>query len=174
MSPNRSSVSSGSRGTRTHKRVVPAACFQDRFLIRPDDFREFQIAGAGIEPGTEPLAWSFRVQGPASLPATTIPQSTCVEGHDIVTQVRELRGQESNLRLRGQSPASLPTATTPQEEVDSGWCVVDSQRIQSRYWFVWLSTIHHPLSTFFRVPCGNRTRLSSLEGWHLCRSAKGT
>ena len=25
-----------------------------------------------------------------------------------------------------------------------------------------------------RVPCGNRTRLSSLEGWHLCRSAKGT
>ena len=25
-----------------------------------------------------------------------------------------------------------------------------------------------------KVPCGNRTRLSSLEGWHLCRSAKGT
>jgi hypothetical protein len=24
------------------------------------------------------------------------------------------------------------------------------------------------------VPCGNRTRLASLEGWHLCRSAKGT
>ena len=24
------------------------------------------------------------------------------------------------------------------------------------------------------MPCGNRTRLSSLEGWHLCRSAKGT
>ena len=26
----------------------------------------------------------------------------------------------------------------------------------------------------WKVPCGNRTRLSSLEGWHLCRSAKGT
>ena len=25
-----------------------------------------------------------------------------------------------------------------------------------------------------RVPCGNRTRLASLEGWHLCRSAKDT
>lgn len=25
-----------------------------------------------------------------------------------------------------------------------------------------------------RVPCGNRTHLASLEGWHLCRSAKGT
>ena len=25
-----------------------------------------------------------------------------------------------------------------------------------------------------RVPCGNRTRLASLEGWCLCRSAKGT
>ena len=25
-----------------------------------------------------------------------------------------------------------------------------------------------------RVPCGNRTRLASLEDWNLCRSAKGT
>ena len=50
MSPNCSSALSGSRGTRTHKRVVPAACFQDRFLIQSDDFRDFQIAGAGIEP----------------------------------------------------------------------------------------------------------------------------
>ena len=24
------------------------------------------------------------------------------------------------------------------------------------------------------MPCGNRTRLSSLEGWRLCRSANGT
>lgn len=55
--PDCSSPSSGSRGTRTHKRDVPAACFQDRFLIRPDDFRNFQVAGVGIEPtppGSEP------------------------------------------------------------------------------------------------------------------------
>ena len=29
---------SGSRGTRTHKRVFFATCFQDRALIQPDDF----------------------------------------------------------------------------------------------------------------------------------------
>jgi hypothetical protein len=43
-----------------------------------------------------------------------------------------------------QSQASLPTATTPE------W------------------------NCIFKVPCGNRTRLASLEGWNLCRSAKGT
>ena len=55
--PECSSPASGSRGTRTHKRDVPAACFQDRFLIRPDDFRNLQVAGVGIEPtppGSEP------------------------------------------------------------------------------------------------------------------------
>ena len=55
--PECSSPASGSRGTRTHKRNVPAACFQDRFLIRPDDFRNLQVAGVGIEPtppGSEP------------------------------------------------------------------------------------------------------------------------
>jgi hypothetical protein len=46
---------SGSRGTRTHKRVSPATCFQDRLLIRPDDFLELR----GLEsnqrpPGSEP------------------------------------------------------------------------------------------------------------------------
>jgi hypothetical protein len=56
MSPSCFSSPSGSRGTRTHKRAAPAACFQDRFLIRPDDFRG-QVAGVGIEPtppGSEP------------------------------------------------------------------------------------------------------------------------
>ena len=44
------SSSSGSRGTRTHNGKA-AACFQDRFLIRPDDFRAFnQAPGVGIEP----------------------------------------------------------------------------------------------------------------------------
>ena len=31
-----------------------------------------------------------------------------------------------------------------------------------------------PRNQIVRVPCGNRTRLSSLEGWCLSRSAKGT
>lgn len=103
MSPSCLSSPSGSRGTRTHKRAAPAACFQDRFLIRPDDFRG-QVAGVGIEPGTEPLAWSLRVQSPASLPAATIPQWMSVEGHNSHGKVRELRGQESNLRTRGSKP----------------------------------------------------------------------
>ena len=38
----------GSRGTRTHKRLLAATCFQDRLLIQPDDFRK--VAGVGIEP----------------------------------------------------------------------------------------------------------------------------
>lgn len=42
---------SGSRRTRTHKRL-PVTCFQNRLLIQPDDFRIsiFLIAEAGIEP----------------------------------------------------------------------------------------------------------------------------
>ena len=36
---------SGSRGTRTHKRLLAATCFQDRLLIRPDDFRSSKLRG---------------------------------------------------------------------------------------------------------------------------------
>src|SRR5579859_3947102 len=40
---------SGSRVTRTHNPdVIGTTCFQDRLLIRPDDFR--RVAGVGIEP----------------------------------------------------------------------------------------------------------------------------
>jgi hypothetical protein len=57
MSPMVWFASSGSRGTRTLKRVALAACFQDRFLNHSDDFRNRQAAGVGIEPtppGSEP------------------------------------------------------------------------------------------------------------------------
>ena len=40
-----SSVVSGSRGTRTHKRLSAATCFRDRLLIRPDDFQELRDEG---------------------------------------------------------------------------------------------------------------------------------
>ncbi len=40
---------SGSRETRTHKRLSAATCFQDRALIQPDGFH-CQAAEAGIEP----------------------------------------------------------------------------------------------------------------------------
>ena len=64
-----SSVFSGSRGTRTHKRDELATCFQDRALIRSDDFRMSPFApqkqrpfsekkatvaaGAGVEPTSQ-------------------------------------------------------------------------------------------------------------------------
>src|SRR6476659_6102882 len=60
MSP--SHFASGSRGTRTHKRRLAATCFQDRLLIRPDDFRSCRSKKfRGLEsnqrpPGSEPGA----------------------------------------------------------------------------------------------------------------------
>jgi hypothetical protein len=46
---------SGSRGTRTHKRPEAATCFQDRPLIRPDDFREsFPPEFRGLESNQRP------------------------------------------------------------------------------------------------------------------------
>ena len=51
MSP----IVSGSRGTRTHKRVSPATCFQDRLLIRPDDFLKLRGLESNQRPsGSEP------------------------------------------------------------------------------------------------------------------------
>ncbi len=55
-------LASGSRGTRTHKRRLAATCFQDRLLIRPDDFRSCRSKKfRGLEsnqrpPGSEPGA----------------------------------------------------------------------------------------------------------------------
>jgi hypothetical protein len=73
MSLNRSTTPSGSRGTRTHKRVLLAACFQavsgyssspssslsvgGEPCFQPDDFHKLLVAGVGIEPtppGSEP------------------------------------------------------------------------------------------------------------------------
>ncbi len=80
-----------------------------------------------------------------------------------------------------QSQASLPTATTPE-------CVVVADTRASVE--VRGEGLEPPspgskpgslpladprsCSVQSRVPCGNRTRLASLEGWRLCRSAKGT
>ena len=41
------SCSGGSRGTRTRKRPWPPDSFQDRFLIRPDDFRLRNASSGG-------------------------------------------------------------------------------------------------------------------------------
>ena len=55
-------LASGSRGTRTHKRREAATCFQDRLLIRPDDFRSCrskklrELESNQRPPGSEPGA----------------------------------------------------------------------------------------------------------------------
>ena len=79
------SLASGSRGTRTHKRRLAATCFQDRLLIRPDDFRssfllppcarhtpvcraQLLAPGVGIEPTTSWFRARYRI------PAATTPE----------------------------------------------------------------------------------------------------
>jgi hypothetical protein len=89
-------AASGSRGIRTHKRGSLAACFQDRFLNQSDDFRS-QVAGAGIEPappGSEPSVTA----------SSNYPAVMCLRDCVPSIEVRELRGQESNLRTRGSKP----------------------------------------------------------------------
>ena len=114
---------SGSRGTRTHKRDSPAACFQDRFLSQPDDFRN-QLRE--LESNQR-----LRVQSPASLPAATIPHRMSVERHSPRCEVRQTAGA-------GIEPA------------DSSFKATDFYQ--------------QKLPRNGKVPCGNRTRLFSLEG----------
>jgi hypothetical protein len=102
-------VPSGSRGTRTHKRVVPAACFQDRFLIQSDDFRDFQIAGVGIEPtppGSEPS-----IATSSDYPAMTVSTDTI-----NLERFANCEGRNRTCELVVQSHGFLPAETTSQWE----------------------------------------------------------
>ncbi len=127
---------SGSRETRTYKRLLAATCFQDRLLIRPDDFRLFKVPGVGIEP--TPSWFRARRHYQQQLPRIAFKVKTRSQS---ASSLKKFRGQESNLR----TPGSKPGITTSSDDPGVP-----------------------------RVPCGSRTRLASLEGWHLCRSAKGT
>ena len=86
-------LSSGSRGTRTHKRHA-AACFQDRFLIQPDDFRASSSGGWNRTNG-------LLVQSQASLPAATAPD------HRFIEDTRR-KTASSGRRIRTSSPGSKP------------------------------------------------------------------
>ena len=122
-------VDDGSRGTRTHKRVLPATCFQDRALIRPDDFH-FQKFGQQGRVGLEPtLGYLTSTCSAAELPTRT--------------------------GIRTNSRWACPPVGTMRHTL--------AQRI-SDYFF----------QTVSKVPCGNRTRISRVEAWRLCRSAKST
>ena len=82
-------VLSGSRETRTRNGVT-RACFRDRFLIRPVDFR-FLVAGAGIEP----------TSGRSERPVLPL---------DDPASVTKVRGAGFEPASPGSKPGSLPLA----------------------------------------------------------------
>ena len=123
------SSSSGSRGTRTHKRSVPSPVFK-----------------TGSSSGRMTSVHSIKLRGLESnqRPPGSEPGVTTSSNYPGIR-----RGYRSRVQARGEgieppSPGSKPGSVP----------------------------LAHPRSC--RVPCGNRTRLSSLEGWCLSRSAKGT
>jgi hypothetical protein len=87
----------------------------------------------------------------------------------------KLRGLESNQRPPGSEPGVTTSSNYPELLLGHRWCGkargegIEPPSPGSKPGSVPLA---HPRS--YRVPCGNRTRLSSLEGWCLSRSAKGT
>ena len=92
---------SGSRGTRTHKRREAATCFQDRLLIRPDDFR------IGSSSGGWNRTNGLLVQSQASLPAATTPKSIA---YSTRAQLRRARGEGLEPPRPGSKPGGLPLA----------------------------------------------------------------
>ena len=87
----------------------------------------------------------------------------------------ELRGLESNQRPPGSEPG---VATSSNHPAVLSLLVRHASRKGSgrriRTSVAWFKGRQPTVSRSPRVPCGSRTRLSSLEGWRLCRSAKGT
>ena len=87
----------------------------------------------------------------------------------------KLRGLESNQRPPGSEPGVTTSSNYPGILLRHRWCGkargegIEPPSPGSKPGGVPLA---HP--RLCRVPCGNRTRLSSLEGWCLSRSAKGT
>ena len=92
------------------------------------------------------------------------------------------RGQESNLRPSGSEPDATTNSCYPGSSNAKDRAMLALVRQARGRGFEPLSPdsksgslpLADPRISSLRVPCGNRTRLSSLEGWRLCRSANGT
>ena len=94
-------VLSGSRETRTRNGVT-RACFRDRFLIRPDDFRK--VPGVGIEP--TPSWFRARRHYQQQLPRNRPALAT----RNIRRGSRSNRGAGFEPASPGSKPSSLPLA----------------------------------------------------------------
>ena len=97
-----------------------------------------------------------------------------------MTSVRKLRGHRTNIKA---FRAPRLTVRRPRKRSINPTHVGASVFAQSSggrnrtYGILVQGQVSLPAATTPdqpRVPCGNRTRLASLEGWSLCRSAKGT
>ena len=102
---------SGSRGTRTHNGTA-AACFQDRFLIQPDDFRG-QAAVAGIEPASGRLTAAYPYQHgshriTSARTAGFEPAVSCARSRRNTSLSYVLRRTRSRERPAGVEPALPP------------------------------------------------------------------
>ena len=127
---------SGSRGTRTHNGVI-RTCFQDRLLIRPDDFRK--VPGVGIEP--TPSWFRARRHYQQQLPRNRSAQATHAAG----------RGSRS-VRGAGLEPAS-PLFKARQPAVSRSPRVPCGNRTRLARLEVW-----HLCRSAQGTSCGGRNR----------------
>lgn len=148
------------------------AYFQDRLLIRPDDFRssfvEPHAAGA--------LAYRLRLNESVTVPGVGI-EPTPPGSEPSIATIRNCPGlppfiaHDSGRRIRTSIVGFKDRYPTFRRSPINlgGWALLPVP--------AWLTkktgrSAHPPVN--FKVSCGSRTHLSSLEGWHLCRSAKDT
>ncbi len=90
-------------------------------------------------------------------------------------RTNDLLGQSQVLRTSSNHPAVLSMNRESGTAKASGRRIRTGHRREERWSACFKGRSRRAgISGSPRVPCGNRTHLASLEGWRLCRSAKGT
>ena len=153
----------------------------------------FQVDSPGVAPGSPVCGASVFLldHEPDSLSAEAVglePTSGCQpppvfktgSSSSRMTSVDlKLRGLESNQRPPGSEPGVTTSSNYPGQCCPSRHarrCKGSGRRI--RTFIAWFKarqpTVSRSPITLSECPVGVEPALSSLEGWHLCRSAKGT
>ena len=131
-----------------------------------------------ITPGTRSFQRKARDSNPQAAHAATCFQDRLLIRPDAFHLPISSGGWNRTNGLLVQSQASLPAATIPHRSTNQ-----DSER-SSRFATRSTPSGNRTRPASFkgsrrdyapeRVPCGSRTRLTRLEAWSLCRSAKST
>ena len=130
------------------------------------DHGPVKAEGEGLEPPSGPCRRLFSRQVPH--PAGCLPTASC--GGWNRTNIKAFRAPRLTVRRpRRRSISPTRVGATVFAKSSGGRNRTCGLLIQSQASLPAATTPDQP-----RVPCGNRTRLASLEGWSLCRSAKGT